>query len=96
MARRTRSAPRRSGKRDPVEGDVGLVEAPGDAMPTTDRHRRFLDAPIMDRHARRRAEALPRSLPDSEGTAQVAAAGASVAADRFAHHGRPHPRPRGT
>ena len=72
---------RRSGEVILVEGDAGPVEAPGDAIPTTYWHRRFLDAPVW---IDTQGGGLKRCQVTPKGTVQVAAAGASVAADRFA------------
>lgn len=72
---------RRAGEVILVEGDQGPVEAPGDAMPTTYWHRSFLDAPVW---IDTQSGGLKRCQVTPKGTVRIAAAGSSVAADRFA------------
>jgi hypothetical protein len=75
---------RRAGEAILVEGSHGLVEAPGDALPTTYWHRRFLDAPVW---IDTQEGALKRCRVTPTGTTQVAAAGTSVGAERYAISG---------
>ena len=64
-----------------VEGEAGRVEAPGDAMPSTYWHRRFLEAPVwIDTQAGR----LLDCTVTRTGAEPVLAAGREVPADRFA------------
>lgn len=72
---------RRAGEVILVESDAGRIEAPGDALPSTYWHRRFLDAPVWIDTQRGRllnCQVTPR------GVSRVSAAGDDVAADRFA------------
>ena len=71
---------RRAGEVILVEGSKGLVEAPGDALPTTYWHRRFLDAPVW---IDTQEGVLKRCSVTPTGTVQVAAAGTSVGAEGF-------------
>ena len=72
---------RRSGDRILVEGDQGIVEAPGDALPTTYWHRRFLDRPQwIDTQGGR----LLSCSVSPRGVERIAAVDREVAADRFA------------
>ncbi len=64
-----------------VESDQGRIEAPGDALPTTYWHRRFLDAPVW---IDTQAGTLKHCQVTPKGTTRVAAADRSLAADRFA------------
>ena len=76
-----RVAARRAGEVILVESDQGRVEAPGDAMPSTYWHRRFLDAPVwIDTQVGRllHCKVTPR------GVTRVAVPGDMVAADGFA------------
>jgi Family of unknown function (DUF6134) len=72
---------RRSGDRILVESDQGIVEAPGDALPTTYWHRRFLERPqwIDTQNGR----VLSCSV-SSRGVERIAALDRELAADRFA------------
>ena len=81
---------RRAGEVILVESDQGRVEAPGDALPSTYWHRRFLDAPVwIDTQVGRllHCKVTPR------GVTRVAAPGNMVAADGFAVTGDLTPRP---
>lgn len=75
---------RRAGEGILVENGKGTIEAPGDALPTTYWHRRFLEAPVW---IDTQEGLLKRCRVSPEGTVQVAAAGSSVGADRFAISG---------
>ena len=89
-APRTGSQARRAGEVILVESDQGRVEAPGDAMPSTYWHRRFLDAPVwIDTQVGRllHCKVTPR------GVSRIAAPGDMVAADGFAVTGDLTPRP---
>lgn len=72
---------RRSGEVIQVESDQGRIEAPGDALPSTYWHRRFLGAPVwIDTQVGRLLSCKVAPM----GTTQVLAAGTQVAADGFA------------
>jgi hypothetical protein len=75
-------AARRRGDAILVAGSHGQVEAPGDALPTTYWHRRFLDAPVW---IDTQEGALKRCQVTPAGTAR--AAGTAAAAERFAVSG---------
>lgn len=72
---------RREGDAILVESDAGRVEAPGDAMPSTYWHRRFLDAPVWIDTQRGRLLDCKVTPVASE---RVLAAGRDLPADRFA------------
>jgi len=75
---------RRSGDRILVEGDAGLVEASGDALPTTYWHRRCLDRPRwIDTQGGR----LLECSVSPRGPERIAAVDREVAAERFAVQG---------
>ena len=75
---------RRTGEVILVRGSQGTIEAPGDALPTTYWHRRFLDAPVW---IDTQEGGLKRCMVTPSGTVQVAAAGNKVGADGFAISG---------
>jgi hypothetical protein len=73
---------RRRGDAILIAGSRGEIAAPGDALPTTYWHRRFLDAPVW---IDTQEGALKRCRVSPAGTARPA--GTAAAADRFAVSG---------